>query len=133
MLKSKNKLFKIARPFLSCYVFSVFIILSGGYIVKIQREIEEYKQIDLWYENMEVKTKYTNNILNFLKDVKTKLKRDAEDLTKTESKKLNERIKEKIRSDDNFPDEGSVHQWKIGKTGEEVKVNYAYTAFFNRL
>ncbi|QMS91605.1 hypothetical protein HUN01_29880 [Nostoc edaphicum CCNP1411] len=127
MLELKNKLFKITIPFLSFYIFSVVSIITGGYIVKIHREIEEYKQIGLWYENLDIGTQYTNNISNFVKDVKDKLKENAQDFKNPESKKLSQGIEKQISFDQNFPNEGSV-KWKIGKTKEAVRVHYAYTA-----
>ncbi|MBG1271207.1 hypothetical protein [Nostoc sp. WHI] len=120
MLESKNKLFKIAIPFFSFYILSIVSIITYGSIIKTHREIEEYKQLTSWYENLDAKTQYTKNFEFFVKQAQKKLKNDYKsNFQNPEGKRLPANIKEKIIVDQNAPNEGSV-KWKIGKTGESV-------------
>ncbi|MUG96417.1 hypothetical protein F7734_30350 [Scytonema sp. UIC 10036] len=139
MLHLKNKFLKIAIPFFSLYIVSIVILVSFGYIVKNYREIEEYKLLTLWYENLDPQeeqnpnreTQDTNNFSSFIKKAQHKLKEDYQTyFKKPESKKLPSDIKEKIILGQNSPKQGSV-QWKIEKTGETVEVYYDYTGLNN--
>ncbi|WP_392532785.1 hypothetical protein [Nostoc sp. C117] len=134
MLNLKNKLFRIAIPFFSFYIVSVMIIISFGSIVKNNREIEEYKQLTLWYENLDTQddtnrdreNQNLHNLYSFIDEAQKKLKGDYRSyFQKPERQKLPADIKEKMISGQNSPKQGSV-TWKIEKTGESVEAYYDY-------
>jgi hypothetical protein len=127
MLNVKNKLFKIAIPFFSFYIVSIVIVISVAYFIKNQKEVEEYKQLTLWYENLDIETQYINNFKSFVESSQKKLTKDYDSFFKNpERRRLPADIKEKIIVGQNTPTQGSI-KWKIGKTGESVEVYYDYT------
>ncbi len=140
MFKPENNLSRLKRVLLS-YNFLVSLIVSIpitiglGYLVKINREIKEYKQVTFWYENLDKKTEYTEIFSKFVEEAQKQLTADYNSNFKNAINKNYDRYKSDIIVDYTAELKNNSVPWKIEKTGESINVNYSHTRVidFNNL
>ena len=140
MQKMKQSLLSISiRSFVFFYVVSAIVIILAGFFIKNHREIEEYKQVVLWYENLSgdnpdsEKSENLKKFENFLKikDIYQKLSSDYSNFNIIIPKGTADRIKS-----EEAPEEGNTATWAIGKTKENdliVYYNNVLKSNFNKL
>lgn len=129
MQQFRKKLSKFdIRYFPFFYIWAVVIIIVSGYLVRNYREIEEYKQLTLWYENLEPSNLPPGKLSEFVTKAKEKLEdRVISNLKSSNTQKVPNDVNKKIISGQNLPQGDSV-QWKIGKTKESLTVYYDYVS-----
>ncbi|NEQ81774.1 MAG: hypothetical protein F6K26_16430, partial [Moorea sp. SIO2I5] len=122
--------YALSSKFLIAYIVSMVLIISFGYVVKNNREIEKYKQLTVWYENLDLEVESTKIFADFVGKTQDKLQEYYEKYFKYENLILSHDIEYKIIIDQKIPklpkDKHYV-TWEIGKTGEYVKVYYGYS------
>ncbi|NEO20332.1 MULTISPECIES: hypothetical protein [unclassified Moorena] len=134
--KSDNNSFKLihrvlsyalSSKFLIAYIVSMVLIISFGYVVKNNREIEKYKQLTVWYENLDLEVESTKIFADFVGKTQDKLKEDYKSyFQRSGILNVPGNITKKIIVDNLSPNEGSV-PWKIIKTSESINVYYDYS------
>ncbi|NEP77307.1 MAG: hypothetical protein F6K39_03450 [Okeania sp. SIO3B3] len=141
MFKPENNLSRFKRALLS-YTFLVSLIVSIpitiglGYLVKSNRDIKEYKQSILWYENLNEETKYTKVFSDFVKEVQKQL---TENYNSNFNNAINDKDSARYISSIIVEDTASLEKflvpWQIEKTGEFINVSYSHTRVidFNNL
>ncbi|MGI2906867.1 hypothetical protein [Tolypothrix sp. VBCCA 56010] len=128
MLQPRNNLFKIAIPFFSLYIASILIIIIFGYIIKNQKQKEEYekenKQLISWYQNLD-ETKNSSNFPSFIKQAQKKIPKILN------SQKVTEKIQENIyyNSEGKLPEQPPCVEWN--QNNNPVKACYHYTSLIN--
>lgn len=126
MLKSNNKSFKIVPyNFFISYILSIVLIIIFGYFFAKNREIESYKQLTFWYEDLNTETQHKEIFSDFITKAQEKI---------TENYNLYFRnlttpptdIKNKIIVEKSLPTTEKSTRWRIGKTRKSVDVYYEY-------
>lgn len=136
MQKIKHRLPKISiRSFVFFYVISATAIILAGFFIRNHKEIEEYKQVVLWYENLSgdnpesENSKNLKKFENFLK-IKDIYKQLSSDYSKNSNRKIPINIDNKIKFTE-APESGNTVIWKIGKTEDRLTVYYDYVSQSN--
>ncbi|MBO1049271.1 MAG: hypothetical protein HEQ10_16760 [Dolichospermum sp. DEX182a] len=136
MQKIKHRLPKISiRSFVFFYVISATAIILAGFFIRNHKEIEEYKQVVLWYENLSgdnpesENSKNLKKFENFLK-IKDIYKQLSSDYPKNSNRKIPINIDNKIKFTE-APESGNTVIWKIGKTEDRLTVYYDYVSQSN--
>ena len=136
----KQSLLSISiRSFVFFHVVSAIVIILAGFFIKNHREIEEYKQVVLWYENLSgdnpdsEKSENLKKFENFLKikDIYQRLSSDYSNFNIIIPRGTADRIKS-----EEAPEEGNTATWAIGKTKENdliVYYNNVLKSNFNKL
>lgn len=137
MIQSKNNFSQLKNFFLSytfsiSYIISILFIIIFGYFVRNYKQIEEYKQLTFWYENLDGEIQHTTIFSDFVKEARNKLTEDYDKYFKNpEDIIIPGNITEKIIVNNKTPSEGKPVKWKIGKTGYSVDAYYNNTKQFN--
>jgi hypothetical protein len=132
MQKFKNQLSRIdIRNFPLFYIGAVVIIMLSGYLVRNYREIEEYKKLTLWYENLEPDNKYQSSgeLSEFIQEAQKKLESDFISTLSNPNKRITNDIDKKIIfSNQELPKDtqDKYVTWNIEKTGETLNAYYDY-------
>lgn len=111
----------------------MLLIISFGYVIKNHLEIEKYKQINFWYEDLDLrvdstKIDSTKVFSDFIEQTQENLQKYYNKYyRKSKNQRVIRRIEHKIIVDDRYlPDEEYV-PWKILKTDDMLKVYYGYS------
>ena len=136
MQKMKQSLLNISiRSFVFFHVVSAIVIILAGFFIRNHKEIEEYKQVVLWYENLSGDNPESENSKNLKKfENFLKIKDIYEQLSSDYSKNSNRRIPINIDNKIKFteaPENGNAVIWKIGKTEDRLTVYYDYVSKSN--
>ncbi|NES06533.1 MAG: hypothetical protein F6K22_29185, partial [Okeania sp. SIO2F4] len=132
MFKPENNLSRFKRVLLS-YTFLVSLIVSIpitiglGYLVKINRDIKEYKQSILWYEILNEETKYTKVFYDFVKKVQEELTENYDSNFNNAMNNNYDQYKSDIIVDDTAKLKNDSVPWEIEKTRESISVYYSKT------
>ncbi|NEO70286.1 hypothetical protein [Moorena sp. SIO3H5] len=109
------------------------LIISFGYVVKNHLEIEKYKQINFWYEDLDLKVDSkkvdsTKVFSDFIEQTQENLKKYYNKYyRKSKNRRVIRGIEHKIIVDNRYVPNEEYIPWKILKTDDMLKAYYNYS------
>ena len=122
--------YTLSYKFFISYIVSMVLIISFGYFFKNHQEIEKYKQITVWYEDLDLEVESTKTFADFIEKAQNNLQKIYKKDFKNYNLNVSPDIEEKIIIDNKRPKSSKDKNyvtWKIEKIEYDLKVFYGYS------
>ncbi|AOW98762.1 hypothetical protein BJP34_04230 [Moorena producens PAL-8-15-08-1] len=122
--------YTLSSKFFISYIVSMVLIIFFGYVIKNHQEIEKYKQITVWYEDLDLEVESTKTFADFVEKAQNNLQKIYKKDFKNYNLNVSPDLEEKIIIDNKRPKSSKDKNyvtWKIEKIEYDLKVFYGYS------